>query len=280
MQKSISYWAFPCGAEGTKNIGEAMREAKDAGFEAIELCAGETGILSLSSDERQVCAIAAEARKIGIGIAGIALGLGWKYSLTSSDPAMREKAKDVVRKGLQIAAWAGTDGVLVIPGVVCCVFSKERAPYDAAWQRSLDAMKELAPTAEKHKAAVCVENVWNGFLLSPLEMREFIDTVGSPYVGVYFDVGNVVVSGYPEDWIRILGKRIRKVHLKDFKREVGNLNGFVDLLKGDVNYREVMAVLRETGYDGPLTAEVFPPADHPERLIATTAAAVKKIASY
>ena len=277
MKKSINYWAFPGGGDGTKDIGDAMREAKAAGFEAIELCVGETGNLSLASDEKQVRAIAAEARKIGIGIASIALGLGWKYSLTSDDPAMREKAKDVVRKGLQIAAWAGTDGMLVIPGVVCCVFSKERAPYGVAWQRALAAVRELAPAAEKLKAAICIENVWNGFLLSPLEMRDFVDKIDSPYVGVYFDVGNVVVTGYPEDWIRILGSRIRKIHLKDFKRQVGNLSGFVDLLKGDVNYPEVMAALKEVGYDGPLTAEVFPPTEHPERLITETSAALDKI---
>ncbi|HUU68067.1 MAG TPA: sugar phosphate isomerase/epimerase family protein [Planctomycetota bacterium] len=277
MKKSINYWAFPGGGDGTKAIGEFLRESKAAGFQAVELCFAETGILNLNSDERQVRAIADDAKNVGIEIASVATGLYWKYSMTSDDLAMREKAKDVVKKGLQIAAWAGADGLLVIPGVVCCGFSPLRTPYGLAWQRALAAIKELTPVAERLRVAIGIENVWNGFLLSPLEMRHFIDEVNSPWVGAYFDVGNVVVTGYPEDWIRILGKRIRKVHFKDFKRSVGTLAGFVDLMKGDVNWPEVMKAFRETGYDGPLTAEVFPPKDHPERLITETSAAMDKI---
>ena len=277
MKKSINNWAFPGGGDGTKKNAEALREAKAAGFEAIELCVAETGELDLDSTEKQVRAIAADAEKAGIEIASVASGLLWKYSLTSDDPANRQKAKDIVRKGLQIAAWAGTDALLVIPGVVCCSFASERAPYDVAYQRAKEAMEELAPTAEELEVCIGLENVWNGFLLSPLEMRTFIDDIDSEYVGSYFDVGNVVVTGVPEDWIRILGWRICKIHMKDFKRSVGNLSGFVDLTKGDVNWPEVMKALAEVHYDGPLTAEVFPPKEHPERLLTETSAAMDTI---
>ena len=102
--------------------------------------------------------------------------------------------------------------------------------------------------------------MWNGFLLSPLEMRDFLDKVGSEYVGSYFDVGNVLPFGYPEQWVRILGKRIRKVHFKDFRRSVGTLDGFVELLTGDVDYPAVTEAFREIGYDGWVTAEIIPPA--------------------
>jgi hexulose-6-phosphate isomerase len=105
--------------------------------------------------------------------------------------------------------------------------------------------------------AIGVENVWNKFLLSPLEMRDFLDKIASENVACYFDVGNVVLTGYPEQWIDILGHRIKRVHLKDFKRSVGTLDGFCDLLDGDVDYAAVMAALRRVGYDGPLTAEFF-----------------------
>ncbi len=98
--------------------------------------------------------------------------------------------------------------------------------------------------------------MWNKFLLSPLEMRDFIDKIGSDRVGVYFDIGNVLVTGYPEHWVKILGKRIARVHVKDFRTIVGNINGFVDLLSGDANFPAVMKELRAAGYDGYLTAEM------------------------
>ncbi|MCX7824458.1 MAG: sugar phosphate isomerase/epimerase, partial [Verrucomicrobiae bacterium] len=124
------------------------------------------------------------------------------------------------------------------------------------YQRSLDALHRCARVAEKHKVTLCLENVWNKFLLSPLEMREFIDKLGSDCVGAYFDVGNVVLYGYPQDWIRTLGKRIVRVHIKDFKPVIGNINGFCNLLDGDVNWKAVMAELRALRYDGLCTVEV------------------------
>jgi len=279
MKKSINYWAFPGGGDGTKRIGEFLREAQAAGFDAVELCFGETGELALDSSERLVRAIEADAIKVGIEIASVATGLFWKYSLTSGDAATREKAKEIVRKGLQIAAWAGTDALLVVPGVVTSPISTERVPYHLAWKRSTEAIRELVPFAEKLKVSIAVENVWSGFLLSPLEMASFIDAFGSRFVGAYFDVGNVLVNAMPEDWIRVLGPRIRRVHLKDYRTGVGTLHGFVDLLAGDVNWPEVMKALREVGYEGPLTAEVFPYRHHPGVLIRNTSAAMDAIMS-
>jgi hexulose-6-phosphate isomerase len=121
---------------------------------------------------------------------------------------------------------------------------------------------QLKEEAEATKVSICLENVWNKFLLSPLEMRDFIDKINSPYVGVYLDVGNVIYTGYPEHWIRILGKRIKKVHFKDFRRKVGTLEGFVDLLAGDVNFPEVMQAFKEVGYDDYVTAEMIPNYTH------------------
>ena len=127
-------------------------------------------------------------------------------------------------------------------------------------------MKELAPLAAAEGVALGIENVWNKFLLSPLEMRSFVDAVGQGAYA-YFDAGNVLVSGYPEHWIRILGSRICKIHVKDFKRQVGNIEGFVDLFAGDVNFRAVIKALRHVGYDGFITAEVAPYPAAPEVLL-------------
>jgi hexulose-6-phosphate isomerase len=106
--------------------------------------------------------------------------------------------------------------------------------------------------------AICIENVWNKFLLSPLEMRDFIDSFNSQMIGAYFDVGNVLLMGYPDQWIRILGKRIKRVHVKDFKLSVGTAEGFVDLLEGDVDFEAVKKALADVGYDGYVTAELLP----------------------
>ena len=120
--------------------------------------------------------------------------------------------------------------------------------------------------------------MWNKFLLSPMEMADFIDKVGSDYVGSYFDVGNVVYIGHPEHWIKILGKRIKKVHLKDYRKEAGGLCGFVDLLSGDVNWKNVTDKLGEIGYDGWVTAEMLPPYTfYPETIVYNTSNAMDKI---
>jgi len=112
------------------------------------------------------------------------------------------------------------------------------------------------------------------FLLSPLELRDFIDSAKSRYVGAYFDVGNVLLTGFPEHWIRILGRRIKRVHFKDFKRSVGTVQGFCDLTKGDVNWKAVMKAFKDVGYDGPAVAEMMPP---DKTLLLRTSKAMDKI---
>ncbi len=261
MKKSISYWSFEGGLEGKKNIREAFQEAKAAGFDAVELCLGETGELSLATSESDCKKILADARDAGIEIPSIATGLYWSYSMTDDDPEVRAKAMEITKKCVDVASWLNVNTFLYIPGFIHVAFMPESpvVSYDLVYERALAALKEASKYAESKKVNIAVEEVWNMFLLSPLEMRDFIDEVGSDYVGCYFDVGNVVLFGYPEQWIRILGKRIKRVHLKDFKRSVGTIEGFCDLTEGDVNWTEVMKALREVGYDGYLTAEMIPP---------------------
>ncbi|MGQ9631049.1 MAG: sugar phosphate isomerase/epimerase family protein [bacterium] len=256
-----------------------MRMAKEAGFEGIELNMSADGAITPESARTEIERIAQSARKAGIAISSLCGGLLWDNPLTSGDPDVRERGKKIAAKSLEIASWLGADTVLVIPGFVGIGFrpGSEVVPYDVAYERSLDAIKSLSEVAEKHKVFVGVENVWNKFLLSPLEMRDFVDKVGSPYVGVYFDVGNVLLTGYPEHWIRILGGRIKKVHLKDFKTSIGNIEGFVDLLEGDVNWPEVISALKEIGYDGYLVAEVFPYKHHTEALLWNTSKSMDHI---
>ena len=275
MKKSISQWAFPT----NMNLKDCFESAKNAGFEGIEVALAEEGEIALTSTRNDAKKTIKEAHSIGIELSSLATGLLWNYSLTSDDPSESKKAKDIVRKMLEVASWLGVDTILLVPGAVDVFFRPDFpiVSYDKVYERSLAALRELAPTAEKYKVSVGVENVWNKFLLSPLEMKSFVDSVGSPHVGVYFDVGNVLLFGFPEQWIRILGKRIKRVHFKDFRRSVGTAEGFVNLLYGDVNWPEVMSALREVGYDSYVTAEVFPSKYHPESLIRETSASMNRI---
>lgn len=275
MKKSINYWSFAEKlANGSKmSLKDCMQLAKRAGFEAIELTVAEEGELSLNSTRRDVEKIVQAAEEVGIELSSLATGLFWDYSLSSSNDKVKDKAKGIVKKMLELASYLGTDTILVVPGAVDVFFKPEAevVPYDVAYKRSLESLRECLDTAEKYKVSIGIENVWNKFLLSPLEMRDFIDKLGSDYLGAYFDVGNILLTGYPEHWIRILGKRIKKVHIKDFKRVIGNVNGFCDLLEGDVNWAEVMKALREVGYNDYITAEILPPySQHPEALIYNT----------
>ncbi len=154
-----------------------------------------------------------------------------------------------------------TDAILVVPGVV-----NERVSYSKAYKRSQDALKALAKKAEESKVYIGIENVWSKFLLSPLEMRKFIDEIGSPYVRFYFDVGNVLAFSYPEHWIEVLGDYIVRVHIKDFDTSIGNIRGFKNLFEGDVNWPAVIGALRKANYEGYLTAELSPYRTHPEML--------------
>lgn len=261
-------------------VAECIYMAKEAGFEGIELALNETGELSLLSAENEIRGYKKIADQIGIEISSLATGLYWSYSLTSSNEEVRQKAKGIVKKQLDAAAILGVDTILVIPGAVGIDFipGSEVVEYDVAYELALNAIKDLASYAEEKKVAIGLENVWNKFLLSPLEMRDFIDKIGSDYVGAYFDVGNVVYSGYPEHWIKILGKRIRKVHFKDYRREAGGLVGFVDLLAGDVDYIKVVAELKKVGYDSFVTGEMIPGYKlYSEQIVYNTSKSMDKI---
>lgn len=260
MKKGINIWSFPDGMP----IAECIRIAKDAGFDGIELALTEGGELGLDITDAKISEIRQLAADAGIEISGLATGLYWDYAMTSDDGAIRDKAISICKKQLELAAAFGVDAILVIPGGVGVDFipGYPVVPYDIAYDRALAAIKLLAADAEAAGVHIGIENVWNKFLLSPLEMRGFIDAVGSDFVGSYFDVGNVVYSGYPEHWVRILGSRIKKVHFKDYRREAGGLVGFVDLLAGDVNYPAVVGALREIGYTNYVTAEMIPSYTH------------------
>ena len=276
MKISASYWIFDGGLDGTLPIKSAMEQASKMGFEGIELGIASQGVLTHNTSQAECEEIVREAEKHGLEISGVASGESWTTSPTANDEDVRLKIIDFTQKALQITHWLGSDAYLFVPGAVEVFFlpDAEVIPYDVCYQRASEAISQLVPVAEKLGVAIAVENVWNKFLLSPLEMREFIDNFNTSQVGVYFDVGNVLLTGYPDQWIRILGPRIKRVHIKDFKLSVGNADGFVDLLDGDVDFEAVKQALSEINYDGYVTAEMIPfTPGRPEK----TADAMKKI---
>ncbi|MDF2661693.1 MAG: Xylose isomerase domain protein barrel [Paenibacillus sp.] len=276
MKKGINQWSFPA----DMSAAACIRLAKQAGFDGIELALAETGDLSLESSPEQVAELARIAEGEGVEISSLASGLGWSYALTSTSKQNRDKAIDVVKRQLDVAAQLKADTILVLPGAVGVDFIPGSAvtEYDVAYDNALEALRLLSSAAAAARVSIGVENVWNKFLLSPLEMRTFIDSIGSDYVGAYLDVGNTILTGYPEHWIKILNSRIKKVHFKDFRRNGAGLSAFVDLLAGDVDYPLVMRKLQEIGYSDYVIAEMIPPYRHyPEQIIYNTSGAMDAI---
>jgi len=227
-----------------KNLsyGDRLRMARDAGFEVIQA--------HTTADQHEAEEIKRAAGDAGIRIDSVMNKAHWEYPLSSADPDVVRKSLDGMRTSLHNAKLWGSYAVLLVPAVV-----NENTTYQAAWERSQKQIRTLIPLAEQLRVVIAIEEVWNRFLLSPLEFAAYIDQFHSPWVKAWFDVGNVVLYGYPQDWIRTLGKRIVEVHLKDFKR-TGNCYKWVNLGEGDVNWAEVRKALAEIGYSGAATVEL------------------------
>lgn len=279
MKKSISIWSF----YGDWSLKDKMKLAKDAGFEGIELDVSGDGPITLDSDEDAIAAIGSLAADSGLTLSGLATGMYWEFNPASENAESRAQAKEVLEKQIRVASQLGIGAVLVVPGSVGADFIPgcEELSYDKVWDRATEFISNALPLAKELGVDIGIENVWNKFLLSPLEMARFIDQFDDAHVGSYFDVGNVLATGYPEHWIRILKDRIRRVHVKDYRRAVGSVDGFVDLLSGDVNWPAVVQSLKSIGYSGWVAAEMIPPVPFykyaPETLIDNTSRAMDSI---
>jgi L-ribulose-5-phosphate 3-epimerase len=230
------------------SILDRFQLARDTGFEQTEC--------GTTDDQRQAEEILAASKKTGVRIHSVMNRDHWKYPLSSRDPDVVSKSMEGLKTSFRNASLWGADTVLVVPAVV-----NPETSYQQAWDRSQAQIRKILPLAEEVKVIVAVEEVWNKFLLSPLEMARYVDEFRSPWVRAYFDVGNVVLYGYPQDWIRTLGKRIVKLHIKDFSfREDRTINkrvaDFVNLRDGDINWKEIYRALAEIGYQGSATVEL------------------------
>ena len=275
MKKSINQWAFPYPER--MNLRECLQLAKDGGFDGIELNYDLDNDLSPKSGTKEYHAIRKMADDIGIAISGLCSFLFWPYPLTSNDPKERARGMELAGLMAKAAHDLGVENLLVVPGAVHMPWREDHdpTPNDVCDKRAREAIGKLLPTAEKLKVKLNMENIFfNGFLLSPEEMINFVDHFDSEYVNVHFDTGNIMLFQFPEHWIRQLGKRISNVHLKEFSKKGTDysLESFRPLLDGTTDWPAVIKAFDETGYDGYLTFEYFHPYPHyPEALIHQTA---------
>ncbi len=287
MKKGINAWVF----DRKTPLREGLLLAKKAGFDGVELNLAATGEFSMESADAELRALGDFAREIGLEVPCVCSSLYWQYSLTSPCAGRRQKAEEILARQIHAASLVGAGHVLCVPGAVGVELDldalfddlyalpfdtrDEIVDYTVAYDTATEALKRMAGPARRQGVVLCVENVGNKFLLSPLEMARFVDGIASEWVRVYFDVGNVYRIGYPEHWIRALGQRISMVHLKD---RSASQDRFVKLGEGDTDFTSVCAQLRQCGYDHYLTAEYMGagPYDR-EELLFDTAGFLDKI---
>jgi hexulose-6-phosphate isomerase len=221
---------------------DRFKLAVDCGFEQIEC--------PTTDDQAQVEEIKRAAEGSGLRIHSVMNMAHWKYPLSSADSSVVAASMKGMETSLRNAHFWGADTVLLVPAVV-----DSKTGYREAWKRSQDEIRRLIPLAKELNVIIAVEEVWNKFLQSPIEFASYVDSFNSPSVRAYFDVGNVVINGYPQDWIRILGPRIAKLHIKDFKFAKREAQ-FVPLREGEIDWPEVYKALAEIVYRGSATVEL------------------------
>ncbi len=274
MKKSINLWAFPYPQRMT--LRECLQLAKDAGFDGIELNYDLDNDLSPKSGTKEYQAIRKAAEDIGIAISGLCSFLYWPYSLTSNKAGERARGLELAGLMMQAAHDLGTENVLVVPGAVYIPWIKDSEPVaaDVCDRRAREAVARLAPKAERLGVYLNIENIFfSGYLLSPQDMIAFVDSFRSKHVCVHFDSGNIMLFQFPQDWVRLLGKRIRNIHFKEFSKKGTDysLESFRTLLDGTTDWPALLQALEQVGYSGYVTFEYFHPFTHyPEALIYQT----------
>lgn len=278
MKKSINLWAFPYPDQWT--LRECLQLAKDAGFDGVEINFNLEGEFSSQSTDQEIRDIKKLADDVGIQFSGVCSFLFWPYAMTHNDPQRRNKGIELAGQMVNAAQLLGTENLLVVPGAVYAPWMQdfEPVPNDVCDRRAREAVRKLIPAAEKAGVSINIENIFaNGFLFSPQEMVEFVDSFDNPHVQIHFDTGNIMHYQFPEHWVPILGKRIKNIHFKEWDKRTQefNLHTFRTLLDGTTNWPAVIEELDKVNYVGYLTFEYFHPFSHyPEALIYQTSDAL------
>ena len=280
MIKGISYLSFENGLSNNESIESALSQTKKNGFDALELSVSSEGVINTNTSKAECEIIRKKIDDSGIFVDSIATGMSWGVSPTSNDRSIREKSIKLHQDALKVASFLDCKALLFVPGVVKSPISPDIVRYDKALDRLREAINQMLPIAEDLNVDLCMENVWNGFFYSPIELRDFVDSFDSDRLGVYLDIGNLIgYQQYPPHWVELLNSRIKRVQIKDFQENfdwTGSFS-FCDIGAGDVPWKETIAALDAIQYKSTIIAEMLP---WDETILSRTSAAIDQLFNF
>ena len=250
------------------------------GFDALELSVSSEGVINTNSSKAECEMIRKRIDDSGVFVDSIATGMSWGVSPTSDDESIRKKSISLHQDALKVASYLDCKALLFVPGVVKSPISPEIVRYDRALDRLREAINQMLPIAEDLNVDLCMENVWNGFFYSPIELRDFVDSFDSDRLGVYLDIGNLIgYQQHPPHWVELLNSRIKRVQIKDFQENfdwTGSFS-FCDIGAGDVPWKETMEALKTIEYKSTIIAEMLP---WDETILSRTSAAMDQLFKF
>ena len=280
MIKGISYLSFENGLSNNESIESALSQTKKNGFDALELSVSSEGVINTNTSKAECEIIRKKIDDSGIFVDSIATGMSWGVSPTSNERSIREKSIKLHQDALKVASFLDCKALLFVPGVVKSPISPDIVRYDKALDRLREAINQMLPIAEDLNVDLCMENVWNGFFYSPIELRDFVDSFDSDRLGVYLDIGNLIgYQQYPPHWVELLNSRIKRVQIKDFQENfdwTGSFS-FCDIGAGDVPWKETIAALDAIQYKSTIIAEMLP---WDETILSRTSAAMDQLFNF
>ena len=280
MIKGISYLSFENGLSNNESIESALSQTKKNGFDALELSVSSEGVINTKTSKAECEIIRKKIEDSGVFVDSIATGMSWGVSPTSNDKSIREKSIRLHQDALKVANYLDCKALLFVPGVVKSPISTDIVRYDRALDRLREAINQMLPIAEDLNVDLCMENVWNGFFYSPIELRDFVDSFDSDRLGVYLDIGNLIgYQQYPPHWVELLNSRIKRVQIKDFQENfdwTGSFS-FCDIGAGDVPWKETIAALDAIQYESTIIAEMLP---WDETILSRTSAAMDQLFKF
>ena len=280
MIKGISYLSFENGLSNNESIESALSQTKMHGFDALELSVSSEGVINTNSSKAECEMIRKRIGDSGVFVDSIATGMSWGVSPTSDDESIRKKSISLHQDALKVASYLDCKALLFVPGVVKSPISPEIVRYDRALDRLREAINQMLPIAEDLNVDLCMENVWNGFFYSPIELRDFVDSFDSDRLGVYLDIGNLIgYQQHPPHWVELLNSRIKRVQIKDFQENfdwTGSFS-FCDIGAGDVPWKETMEALKTIEYKSTIIAEMLP---WDETILSRTSAAMDQLFKF
>jgi len=278
--KGISYLSFENGLANNESIESALSQTKSNGFDALELSVSSEGVINTNTSKAECETIRKKIDDSGIFIDSIATGMSWGVSPTSDDESIRKKSISLHQDALKVASYLDCKALLFVPGVVKSPISPEIVRYDRALDRLREAINLMLPIAENLNVDLCMENVWNGFFYSPIELRDFVDSFDSDRLGVYLDIGNLIgYQQHPPHWVELLNSRIKRVQIKDFQENfdwTGSFS-FCDIGAGDVPWKETVSALESIQYKNTIIAEMLP---WDETILSRTSVAMDQIFDF